>query len=144
MATSNSGSTALRFNPLDVGLLIVSILMTLVMTELATLSIFAFDFKAAIMEIGVLPTDPSMAWLLAVVALGITIYTNDNTSMAEFRDDVEQLPEYYAGTVLLALALVVGWLVIPGLEGAIIGQDFFGVLYVGVVTTSQLVMGWML
>ena len=146
MATNTfvAGDTELSFNPLDVGLLVATVLMTIVMAGLGTLEIFGFDFADPVFHVSALPVDPSMAWLVAVISLVGTVITNDNTGLSELRGDIENLPQYYAGAVIGTAALLVGWILIPGLAAAIGGQDFFGLIFVALITTAQLVVGWML
>ncbi len=138
------GSGKLSFNPLDVMLLLVTVLSTLVMGGLAIVQVYGFSFSEPFVTVSSLPNDPSTAWLISVSALIATVATNDRVSMSGIHAELQTLDRYYYYTVLLSVALTVGWLFVPGLESFVESQDTFGILYTVVVTTSQLVVGYML
>lgn len=131
------------FDPLDVGLLVLGLMSAFMLVGIASFDLFGVDFSEEMTAIAGFSL--STAWVLGYAAIAGTIITNDNTELSSLRDDVEQLDQYYAATVVLTLALPVAFIVFPDTVGDFFqSEDLWGVIYVGIVTTGQAAMGWML
>lgn len=130
------------FDPLDAGLTVLTLMSAFIVVGIASFNLFGVDFAASVTSVA--GYSLSTAWALAAVGVAGTLVTNDNTKFSKLREDVDDLDQYYAGAVLATLGLLVAWPIFPQVPEFFQSQDLWGVIYVGIVTTGQFVMGWML
>jgi len=139
----NSSSTAMSFNPVDAMLLVVGMMSAFLLVRIATFDIFGVTFSAELFNFA--GYSLSTAWVMGYIAVLGTILTNDNTSFSELSDDMEKLGQYYIATVVLTLVLPVAFLVFPNTVADFFrSADLWGLVYVGIVTSGQAIMGWIL
>lgn len=130
------------FDPLDIGLLVVSLMSAFIMTNIATFDLFGVDFGASLFSVAGFGF--STAYVLSAGAVVGVIATNDNTSFAELRSDIEGLDRYYAGAVAVTLGSLVLWVVSPTFVDFVQSEDLWGLVYTMIITTGTLVLGWIL
>ena len=131
-----------EFDPLDIGLLVVGIMSAFIMVGIASFDLFGVNFSADLTTIA--GYGFSTAYVLSALSIVGVIATNENTSLGDLRGDVEKLDTYYMAAVAITLASLVLWVVSPSFVDFVQSQDLWGVLYVMIVTTGTLVMGWIL
>jgi len=131
------------FDPVDVGLLVLGLVSAFILVGIGHFDLFGVDFQEEMTEVG--GYSLSLAWVLGYAAIAGTILTNDNTELSSLSNDIEDLDQYYAATVVLTLTLPVLFIVFPDSVGSFFqSEDLWGLVYVGIVTTGQAAMGWML
>jgi hypothetical protein len=87
----------------------------------------------------------SLAYAISALALVGTVVTNDNTELSSLKTDAEQLDQYYYFAIIGTAALMVGWVLLPSTVASFFqSSDLWGLVYVGVTTTAQFAIGWML
>lgn len=131
-----------EFDPLDAGLTIVTLMTGFIIVGIATFDLFNVDFAATLTSLGGYTL--STAWVLGAGAVVVTLVTNDNAELSTLREDVEDLDQYYMFAVVGTLGLLVAWPIFPQVPEFFQSEDLWGVVYVGVITTGQFVMGWIL
>lgn len=131
-----------EFDPVDAGLTIVTMMSSFIVVGIATFDLFDVDFVAPFTTVA--GYDLSTAWVLAALAVVATLVTNDNAQFSTLREDVENLDQYYAASVAATLGLLVAWPIFPQVSDFFMSEDLWGLIYVGIVTTGQFVMGWIL
>lgn len=131
------------FDPLDMSFLVLGLMSAFMLVGIATFDLFGVDFAEPMTEIAGISL--STAWVLGYAAVVGTLVTNDNTELSQLSDDVQDLDQYYAVSVVLTLALPIAFVVFPETVGDFFkSEDLWGVVYVAIVTTGQAAMGWML
>lgn len=132
----------LEFDPTDTALTLALAISGFIMTGIATFTLFDVSFTDTLFSLG--GYDITIAYAMSVVAIAGTIYTNDNTELDSLSNDIKNLDDYYKYATVATLALVGAWLFIPAVQDFFTSSDAMALVYVGVTTTGQFVLGWML
>jgi len=134
------------FDPEDAAMTIALLVSGFIMVQIATFSIYGINFGDTVYSTSVagVTLEVTLAYLMSVAALAGTIATNDNAQLDTLKNDVENLDDYYTYAVVATGALMLAWLFIPQLGDFVRSGDTWGLLYVGVTTTGQFALGWML
>lgn len=132
----------LEFDPVDAALMVALAMSGFIMTGIATFSLFDVSFADTLVTVA--GYDVTYAYALSAGAVLGTIATNDNTEFDTLADDIKRLDDYYMYAAVGTLGLLVGWLFIPAVGDFFTSSDAMALVYVGVTTTGQFVLGWML
>lgn len=87
-------STKLEFQPLDVGALVLTIMMSFIMVGIGSFDLFGVDFAETATTLA--GFDLTTAYVLTVVATVAVLPTNDNLDVRDLHDEVQNLDRYYA------------------------------------------------
>jgi len=132
----------LEFDPTDTALTLALAISGFIMTGIATFTLFDVSFTDTIFSVG--GYNITIAYAMSVVALAGTIYTNENTGIDTLSDDIKDLDDYYKYATIATGGLIAAWLFIPAVGDFFTSSDAMALVYVGVTTTGQFVLGWML
>lgn len=132
----------MEFDPMDAAFTVLTLMSAFIVVGIASFDLFSVDFSATVTTIS--GYELSTAWVLAAAALGGTILTNDNYELSDLPDEVGQLDQYYALAVVATLGFLLAWPIFPSVSSFFSSADLWGLTYVGIVTTGQFVLGWML
>jgi hypothetical protein len=132
------------FDPEDIGLLVLGVFSAAVMVGIASVEAFGVSMSDSFTVSGF---TGSIAWVLAVGTFVGTLWTNEHTELVS-TDAYDELMDsdmsnLYGYAVLGVAALFVTWVFIPDVASFVRSQDLWGVLYVGLVATGQIALGWM-
>ena len=133
----------MEFDALDAALVVTGIASAFMLVGIASFNLFDVDFGATLFA----PSGYSLstAWILGYASIVGTIVTNENTEWDSLSDDIQGLQGYYMVAAVSALALPVAFVIFPGSVGSFFSDsDLWGVLYVVLVTSGQVAVGWML
>jgi hypothetical protein len=146
----------MQFDPLDVALNIGVLISGFIMVGIAEFSLFNVDFGATALTLS--GYDLSTAYVLSLGAFVGVIFTNDNTSLGDLKEDVENLragkdeyskyseyATYYGGSIIVTVALFAGWVFFPDTVASWFQSgDLQGLIYVGITSTATFAAGWIL
>lgn len=132
----------MSFDPVDAALTLALAVSGFIMVGIASFNLFDVSFGDTAVTLA--GNGLSVAYVTSVLAFGGTILTNDNAELSSLADDVKDLDQYYYGAVVGTAALMVGWVVLPDVASFFQSSDLWGLTYVGVTTTAQFALGWML
>jgi hypothetical protein len=139
----------MEFDPLDAGATLALAVSGFIMTGIATFQLFDVNFSDVIYSSGNI--EITMAYALSVAALGATFVTNESVTIDgttlksdETGETLQDLGDYYYYAVVATLGLMAAWLVLPQVPDFFTSSDLWALVYVGVTTTGQFVIGWML
>lgn len=132
------------FDPEDIGLLVLGVFSAAVMVGIASVEAFGVSMSDSFTVSGF---TGSIAWVLAVGTFVGTLWTNEHTELVS-TDAYDELMDsdmsnLYGYAVLGVAALFVFWVFVPEVASFVRSQDLWGVLYVGLVATGQIALGWM-
>ena len=131
-----------EFDSMDLGLLVLSMMMSFIMVGIGSFDLFGVDFGAVVTTVAGI--ELTTAYVLSAGAIVGVVATNDNTSFNDLRDDVEKLDQYYAFSVVATFGFMAAWLVFPGFVDFVQSTDLWGLVYVMIVSAGTFVMGWIL
>ena len=129
------------FDYIDGVLLGLVFLGASVMAGIGQFDLFDIAFTDQVLDIG---EGVTLATVAVLGGYAGTVITNDNTSLGELTDDVQNLEQSYYVAVLGSAALLVGWVFIPDVSSFVTSSDLWGVLYVTASVVTQIALGWML
>ena len=132
----------MEFDPIDAALTVTTLMVAFIVVGIGQFDLFGVDFSATVTTLA--GYQLSTAWVLAVGALVGTIITNDNYELTDLPEEVGNLDQYYAAAVIVTFAALLAWPVFPEVSNFVTSADLWGLAYVGVITTGQFVLGWML
>ena len=132
-----------ELDPEDIGMLVLGIFSAAVMVGIASVEVFSFSLSDSFTVGGY---TASIAWVATVGTFVGTIFTNEHTELfsTDAADELlnADMSDAYAYAVIAAAALLVAWVFVPQVSDFIAGSDVWGLGYVGLVTASQLTIGW--
>ncbi|QDX39845.1 hypothetical protein [Salarchaeum sp. JOR-1] len=131
-----------EFDPVDAGLTVATMISAFIVTGIASFNLFDVDFGAVAFTLA--GHGLSTAYVIGALALAGTILTNENAQLSSLQEDAKDLGDYYYGAVLATVGLMVAWVFVGDVSSFFSSSDLWGLVYVGVVTTGQFVIGWML
>jgi hypothetical protein len=133
----------MEFDAEDVGLLVLGVFSSAVMVGLATVQAFDVSLSDSFTLAGF---DLTLAYLISAGTFVGTILTNDNAEVSlDLWDDIQSsnMDAYYIYAIAGTALLLVGWAIIPDVGEFFQSADLWGVVYIGIVTTGQLAIGYM-
>ena len=131
------------FDPLDASLWIVTLMSSFMLVGIASFELFSVEFASEFTSVA--GYSFSTAWILGYAAIVGTIVTNENAELTDLQSDLEDLDQYYYYAAIATLALPIAFVVFPETVGDFFqSEDLWGLVYVGVVSTGQAALGWML
>ncbi|GAA0651935.1 hypothetical protein [Salarchaeum japonicum] len=131
-----------EFDPLDAALTILTMISGFIVTGIAQFNLFDVDFGATAFTLA--GHGLSTAYVIGALALVGTVLTNENAELSSLQEDAKDLGDYYYGAVIGTAGLMVAWVFVGDVSTFFQSSDLWGLAYVGVVTTGQFVIGWML
>ena len=132
----------MEFDPVDAGATVTTFIGTSSMAGIASWSLF--DVSLSDVAYTLAGNDITLATLLTLVALAVTIITNDNAELSTLHEQAKELENYYYYSVVGSLGLLVGWVFIGDVSSFVQSADLWGVAYIGVSVTGQMAVGYML
>lgn len=132
----------MAFDPGDAAATVATFIGSSAMAGIASWSLFDVNLADAAFQLA--GNDVTLATLLTGVALLATIITNDNTSIKSLKSDAENLDDYYYGSIIACVALLVGWVFVGDVSAFVQSGDLWGVSYIAVSLTGQMAIGYML
>lgn len=133
----------MQFDAVDASLVVLGVASAFMLVGIATFQLFDVQFSNTLFTVA--GYDLSTAWILGYASILATIATNDNTDFNSLSDDVRNLEGYYLVAATGALALPIAYIVFPNSVGSFFsGSDLWGLVYVILVTSGQVAVGWML
>lgn len=132
----------MSFDPTDAALLVASIVSGFIMVGIAAFDLFDVSFGATALTLGGFSL--STAYLINAGSLAGTVVTNDNAELDSLLDDAKNIGQYYYYSVVATGALLVAWVVFPEVASFFQSSDLWGLVYVGIMTTGQVTIGWLL
>jgi hypothetical protein len=134
--------TEMEFDPLDAGLTIATMVSAFIVVGIASFDLFGVSFAATAITLA--GTGLSTAYVIGAISLAGTLATNDNAELSSLQEDAKDLGDYYYAAVLGTVGLMVAWVFVPDVASFFQSSDLWGLVYVGIVSTGQFVIGWML
>ena len=132
----------MEFDPVDAGATVTTFIGTSSMAGIASWSLF--DVSLSDVAYTLAGNDITLATLLTLVALAVTIITNDNAELSTLHEQAKELENYYYYSVVGSLGLLVGWVFIGDVSSFVQSADLWGVAYIGISVTGQMAVGYML
>ena len=132
----------MQFDPMDAGATVATFIGASSMAGIASWSLF--DVSLSDVAFTLAGNDVTLATLLTVIALGVTIVTNDNADLSSLHQDAQKLDDYYYYSIVGAVGLLAGWIFVGDVSSFVQSQDLWGVAYIAVSITAQMAIGWML
>ncbi|TKX79181.1 hypothetical protein EXE53_17235 [Halorubrum sp. SD626R] len=133
----------MEFDAVDAALIVAGLASAFMVVDIATFQLFDVEFGAT--QFSLAGFDFSTAWLLGYASIIGVVVTNDNTEFSTLSDDIRGLQGWYLGAAVAALALPIGFIVLPDTVGSFFtSSDLWGLLYVVGVTAGQFTVGWLL
>src|SRR6056297_2277117 len=131
------------FDPIDAALWIVTLMSSFMIVGIASFDLFGVVFSAELFAVAGFSL--STAWILGYGGVVGTIITNDNASLSELGNQMDNLDNYYYYAAIGSLGLPIAVIVLPDTVGSFFqSEDLWGLVYVGIVSTGQAALGWML
>jgi len=134
--------SVMEFDPVDAAATVATFIGASAMAGIASWSLF--DVSLSDVAWTLAGNDITLATLLVVAALGVTIATNDNAELSKLHEQAQDLDDYYYYSVIGSLGLLVGWVFIGDVSSFVQSQDLWGVAYIGLSMTGQMAIGYML
>ncbi len=132
----------MEFDPEDAAALVATFIGTTAMAGIASWSLFDVTLSDVAFQLA--GNDVTLATLLTLVSLGVTILTNDNAELSTLHQQAKDLDNYYYYSIVASVGLLVGWVFFGDVSSFVQSQDLWGVGYVAVSLTAQMAIGWML
>lgn len=135
-----------KFDPEDIGMLVLGILASGVMVGIVTVSAFGYSLDNTLFSVA--GGEVSLAYLISLGTFAGILITNNNEDIIA-ADGYEKLQnsgmaDYYVYVVLASAAVLVGWVILPDTVATFFNSaDIWGVVYMGGMAASQVALGWM-
>lgn len=132
----------MEFDPIDMGLTVAGLMAGFIVVGIGSFDLFGVQFGATVTTVAGFAL--STAWVIHAGSIVGTILTNDNAELDTLLEDAKDLGQYYYIAVIATLALPIAWLVFPSVPSFFQSADLWGLVYVGLTTTGQFSLGWLL
>jgi p-aminobenzoyl-glutamate transporter AbgT len=133
----------LEMDSIDASLFVLNTMAGFLLVGIGSFNLFGVDFAAELFA----PAGVSLstAWVIGYAAVLGTIVTNDNASLSELSNDVQNLEGYYYAAAAGTLLLPIGFVVFPDTVASFFkSADLWGLGYVVLITSGQAALGYML
>ena len=127
----------------DIGMLVLGLFSAAVLVGIASVSAFGVALSDTFSIGGY---SASLAWVISIGTFVGTVLTNEHTELLSSDGysalKNSEMDDTYVYAVLGTAALLVAWVFIPQVSEFVTSEDLWGVLYIGLVGTSQVAIGW--